>query len=333
MKAYHAVSVVSLCLISSSAFSAMPAPTSYKITLIDSAYGSVRLSPNAINNNGMVVGTAPYCCGNGPTKGFSWTETGGKTFDPNYNSEYRAVNNKGDIAGTMGGSNRFFWPTVRAASGQYFQRYTFPNPGMAVSINDVGFATGYAGGISALWSYVQNQWTPISFRSTAINNNNAIVGHSLTSPATAMIYDPFSGERSLGTLGATSIASDINDAGIVVGHGTSNSGACTNGCGFIYNPVGGIKALPKLASGSAVAKSVNISGDSVGSSFDANNKNRAVLWNNGVIIDLNTRIPSTSGWILQDAVGINDNGQIVGTGTLNGVFQIFVLTPEYNICS
>ena len=45
---------------------------------------------------------------------------------------------------------------------------------------------------------------------------------------------------------------------------------------------------------------------------------RAFLWRNGVMTDLNTLLPAASGWLLQVATSISDGGQIVGYGTLNG---------------
>src|SRR5262249_36473261 len=44
--------------------------------------------------------------------------------------------------------------------------------------------------------------------------------------------------------------------------------------------------------------------------------------------DLNGQVPSSSGWQLQEAQGINDNGQIVGYGLINGQRHAFLLTPE-----
>jgi uncharacterized protein (TIGR03437 family) len=43
--------------------------------------------------------------------------------------------------------------------------------------------------------------------------------------------------------------------------------------------------------------------------------------------DLNTLIPADTGWILSLASGINDSGQIVGNGAINGVSHAFLLTP------
>jgi probable HAF family extracellular repeat protein len=45
------------------------------------------------------------------------------------------------------------------------------------------------------------------------------------------------------------------------------------------------------------------------------------------IVDLNSLIDPASGWVLGDAMGINDTGQITGMGTINGQSVAFVLTP------
>lgn len=54
------------------------------------------------------------------------------------------------------------------------------------------------------------------------------------------------------------------------------------------------------------------------------------LWQSGSgLVDLNTLIDPSSGWVLTRANGINNSGQIVGLGTFNGQEQAFVLTvPE-----
>ena len=43
--------------------------------------------------------------------------------------------------------------------------------------------------------------------------------------------------------------------------------------------------------------------------------------------DLNKLIPAGSGWVLLQAFGINNSGQIVGTGTIHGEEHGFLLTP------
>jgi probable HAF family extracellular repeat protein len=45
------------------------------------------------------------------------------------------------------------------------------------------------------------------------------------------------------------------------------------------------------------------------------------------MIDLNTLIPVGPAWVLSEATAINDGGQIVGTGGINGQTHAFLLTP------
>jgi hypothetical protein len=50
-------------------------------------------------------------------------------------------------------------------------------------------------------------------------------------------------------------------------------------------------------------------------------------WENGTIIDLNSLLPSGSGWLIYGALGINDAGQIVGNGITNGQERACLLSP------
>jgi len=52
------------------------------------------------------------------------------------------------------------------------------------------------------------------------------------------------------------------------------------------------------------------------------------MWQNGVMVDLNTMLPPNSGWELLAGRYINDAGQIVGFGFLDGRFAQFLLTPQ-----
>lgn len=56
---------------------------------------------------------------------------------------------------------------------------------------------------------------------------------------------------------------------------------------------------------------------------------RAVLWKqDGTMMDLNEQVAPNSGWVLFNANGINDRGWIVGSGTLNGKQNGFLLIPN-----
>ncbi len=53
----------------------------------------------------------------------------------------------------------------------------------------------------------------------------------------------------------------------------------------------------------------------------------AFVYRGGKMQDLNNLIPKDAGWVLTDARGINDRGQIVGNGEHNGQERAFLLTP------
>jgi len=73
--------------------------------------------------------------------------------------------------------------------------------------------------------------------------------------------------------------------------------------------------------------SINDSGGMVGFSIDGDGNMRALLWQGKVPKDLNTFIAKKSGWYLLAASSINDAGQIVGWGTINGEVHALLATP------
>lgn len=154
-------------------------------------------------------------------------------------------------------------------------------------------------------------------------------------------------------------AQAINNAGLVVGWGVDPSG---QEGGYLYSPTDGIHSLPIfspvaisntgyiIGSGTEVSpdgrttslsplpdgttatvRGVNDVGDAVGAGdkiVGGVHYSVALLFHNGHTADLNTLIPAESGWILASASGIDDHGQIVGTGTNpQGQTEAFLLTP------
>src|SRR5713226_5152335 len=75
---------------------------------------------------------------------------------------------------------------------------------------------------------------------------------------------------------------------------------------------------------SSVAEAINTFGVVVGES-----DNHAFIYTGGKLQDLNNLIPSGSGWLLTEATGINDTGQIVcnATNTTTGYTHAFLLNP------
>lgn len=132
----------------------------------------------------------------------------------------------------------------------------------------------------------------------------------------------------LGTLGGLrSGAGDINDAGQIVG-GSFPAGA-TNGHAFLWQN-GIMTDLGTLGGDSSGAVAINNHGQIVGYSKTAGGNFGSFVWENGVMYDLDALLPVNSGWVTQalDGIDVNDNGQIAGTGLLNGVQRAFLITDN-----
>ena len=75
------------------------------------------------------------------------------------------------------------------------------------------------------------------------------------------------------------------------------------------------------------ATAINATGQVVGSAQTGTNSYHAFLYTNGSMTDLNSLV-TTPGWTLEEANGINDSGQICGTGVNPaGQTDAFLLTP------
>ena len=300
----------------------------------------------AINNNGQVVGDAQTS--SGQFRAFQFTDINtNQQLDPGemqdlgivgnaLESRGRDINNNGQVVGflpTSTGSTRaFLW---NSTSGM--QELT-GSSNSALSINNNGVAVGFFK--VNQFQFHASRWqnaqafpliTPIDKSSwaTGINDSGQIVGYTDINgnPIRAFLYE--SGEmkdaRDLGTLNSTSTtrAWDINNQSQVVGQSGSKA--------FFWSSNGGIKDLGSLGSGSSQALAINNQTQVVGKSNDS-----AFIWRDsnsngqpdpGEMIDLNTLLPSNAGWSLTEAQDINDAGQIVGTGIINGQTHAFLLTP------
>ncbi len=118
----------------------------------------------------------------------------------------------------------------------------------------------------------------------------------------------------------------INDAGQVVGGSQYFWGQLLFHA-FIYSD-GVMTDLGTFGGTESVANDINNAGQIVGwAALATTNAHRAFLYENGTMINMNALIPADSGWTLTEANGINEQGSIVGKGTINGVNHAFLLTP------
>jgi probable HAF family extracellular repeat protein len=127
----------------------------------------------------------------------------------------------------------------------------------------------------------------------------------------------------LGTLGgANSQAYAINNNRQVVGW-SNRTDAKPHAVLFTLDPSGGVQSrtdLGELGGGSSYAYAINERGAVVGAS-----DGRAFLWSDGVLTDLNSRLPSGSSWKLEAATAIDDAGRIAGWGVHHGIPAAFLL--------
>lgn len=119
-------------------------------------------------------------------------------------------------------------------------------------------------------------------------------------------------------------ARGLNDNGVIVGWGAISNGMR----GFAFNN-GQVTDLGVLPGGTnSYALAVNNSVSVIGVSSKADAPEHAFIWKAGTMRDLNSLHSGNTKWILRQARGINDQGQILGLGELDGRDRAFLLVPR-----
>ena len=299
---------------------------------------------------GVAVGRSVRASG---SQAYSWTLAGGIVGLPNLTGRIHAVSNSANDSGivvgtasdTLFGSNRLpvMW------QGGVVTQLTLPDGeviGDATSVNAAGIAVGSVDGGSfqrgAVYkgpsSAIITETTPTGCFFVAafgINNSARIVGFGI---------DPNNAARNVGIvfdLGSTAafevgavpgangaIAFAVGNGGHVVGSSMMNQGS---GTPFIWTQANGIAAIP-LAAGTSQgsARGVNSAGWVVG--IDSSAFSIPFLWDGTTTYRIADLLPAGSGWDLSmntssSALGISDNGIIVGTGVHNGDTHAYAMVP------
>jgi uncharacterized membrane protein len=201
-------------------------------------------------------------------------------------------------------------------------------------------------------------------RLTALNDSNEIVGESV--PAGKSSSEPTiwrNGKQSLLTTCCGGSALSINARGYVVGNSYDSHGIYT---ASLWNSRGDLTTLG-ASEGASTAVAINRSGSiaiqagtrmmryvfgkvkevsvttrfptqvraindcgaMVGAYGPYSDANRAFIWDEtSGFRDLNSLIAPNSGWKLESAAAVNENGEIVGKGDFSGNEDVgFLLTP------
>lgn len=281
----------------------------------------------AINDRGQAVGAVD---GRLP---FIWDETAGvRPIDglpgcgaDTASVELNDINGRAHVVGTVrcirigGGDNittisirAFIWSHAEGArelpepEGQAFTQ--------AAAINEQGAVVGQAAAnasaapVAVLWlpdGSVRSLGSLAGGRTAATDINDA--GQVVgTSGNHAFLWTAGDGMRDLGTLGGpTSEASRINNRGQVVGTSTTGTAPVVV-AGFLWTPEQGMRSLGTLGGSASFANAINDDGLIAGRSSNADGQTHAVLWRpSGEIQDI--------GGNVADALGLNNIGGIVGT--------------------
>jgi probable HAF family extracellular repeat protein len=315
-----------------------------------------------INDNGVVAGWS-YIQGTTYEFGIYRWENGVLTVlpphlpgDDNTRTRAFAINNPGQIAGCSGTEytrNACLWPGAAP-----FTPATLPDGGIiARGLNDLGQVVGTAGINSdtpVLWKDGVRTTLPGLTVSGSygeaygINENGRIVGFSHDYPIYWPVFWPDSSTiTNLGDFGGIpdipeqrgGKAFAINDRNQVVGYAHAPIPPFGGWRAFLWEDGAGLTDLGCLKTeyyygSNSRALDINNAGQIVGWS-DAYPEggqsfgNKAVLWEKGVIIDLNTRIDPIPGYYLREAQAINNQGQIVCLAQELTSFnrRIYLLTP------
>lgn len=336
-----------------------PAHAEVRYTLTDlGTMGGTHSMAYGINNAGQVVGHT-YDANWAIRHGFLWrngTMTDlGTLFGGKY-SRANAINNAGQV---VGDSWTYFTNPAYTTNHAFLWKngvMTDIGPGgrggksssIAYCINDSGQAVGRV----KFWSgttthaYILSgqyagtnlgNWYGVSGSSVAnsINMAGQVVGRSHlpndNSVQHAVLWNGLEGMVDLGVLpgstfsGSTySEAKSINNAGQVVGWAYTADLSAAGAILWADGAMTDLATLPGVTT--SYAYGINNAGQVVGGAGGTDD-GFAALWDNGVMIDLNSLIAPGSSLKLVSATAINDMGQIVGEGIIGGKSHAFLLTP------
>jgi len=288
-------------------------PTSY-ITMVH--FGAI-----AVNNAGGILGQSEYLTPSRATVHFNEVD--------DYSVPVMSVNDSGVVVGQDLRGEATYWVNGVAAKLKVPAGATSSS---ATSINDAGQIVGWDQVNTAEPSILY--WKsasatpivlPVKFIPVQIGKNGDVVGWIAPSAANltgTLTYYRYNVNTGTGPVAIATESSEgtwlpriaLNATGTVVLRTPSNAAVI---------PVSG---PGENIDGKVSNLSINDQGDVVGYLLDSSGSHSFIWAKSRGAVNLATFLPKKSGWTNLAAVSINDNGQVVGNGSLNGVpLQSFLL--------
>lgn len=269
----------------------------------------------SVNDAGVVAGES----GNGPSKAFRYDSVTNSIVDlgsltGGSGGVANAINNQGTIVGAASnGSSVRAFVSNGTAGGPLVDLGTplgtTNSFARAYGISQSGVIAGVARNASDTQSEA-TLWTP--------DGQGGYTPTTIGSPAGSVFGEAFA----------------ATDDGRAVGRYSDPVSSQTRAFYYDGNTSVDLALLSGKSFDNARALDLNDAGQIVGYVADFDNApsfgGAAVLWEDGEVFDLNTLIPTDSGWELLSAQGINNHGQIVGFGRFGGETRAFLLNvvPE-----
>jgi probable HAF family extracellular repeat protein len=262
-----------------------------------------------INNAGQVVGRSKTAAG--VNHAYLWTPggTGGVASNPQMKdlnptggaSDATAINSSGQVVGYV--------TVTHMGQPDQDRPYLYSNGSLSqLPLPAGGYFYAYAYGVNDAGKVVGEAYTALSPFAHGFLYNGATT-------------------TEIGNLGgASSTALAINNNDRIVGYSTTPDGYDH---AFLVTS-SGMADLGTLGGHYSYAKAINNKDQIVGGSFtdDLDTVYHAFLSDGTTMTDLNSKVTSkAANWVLAEASGMNDNGVIVGTGTLSGERHGFMLRP------
>lgn len=239
---------------------------------------------------------------------------------------------------------------------------------VSVGLQGTSYTQGYFYNGSG-WFGIENPFANDSASSVGMASNGSLVGNATTPSGTshAIVWQSNGTWVDLNALasGYSNItAQSVNAAGVITGsadgkafisNGTTittlNDPASLSSTGnaisadsrvagsrvlsggieraFVTDSLGVINDLGTLGGLNSAALGLNSLGQVVGWSLNAAGQQRAFLYSNGVMTDLNTLLTLNGEWLIQSAIAINQSGIILATAVnAFGEYRTVLLTPE-----